>query len=461
MPTYIPLLLMTIGLFWILVGFPCAVFPRKTKVLERRFYRKLRLISAKKFAKPLKRRTVILQALQGWIFFFAGTTLIWQLPFQFSFPCGEDTNSSYIASTVLRKDTNNICTEFKIKIDEVIQPLIDTNKSVGVSVGIIRGEDSAIFGYGRVNLNTGCQPDGDTIYEIGSITKVFTALSLAYMIENGLVNPTDSIGQFLPPSVQTPMYDNTQIKLIDLASHLSGLPRIPSNLNNFKDYLTLDFVENPYASYTPSRLYTFLSKYTLKNKPGTQYSYSNFGMGLLGHILASSQTKTYEDIVVSHICNQLGMNDTRIALSPDQKSRLAQGYQGVFTISHLCLSFPAKNWSIPALSGAGALRSTVNDLIKFLSANMGITQTPLSTSMYTTQVARHKIRSNMSIAMGWHIQYPNSPDDAIIWHNGGTGGYSSYMGFNKKHRTGVVILSNSTSRVVDEAGNRIIKILKE
>ncbi len=456
-----PLLLVAVGLFWILVGFPCAVFPRRTKILGRSFYRKLRLISAKKFAKPLKRRTVILQSLQGWIFFFAGITLIWQIPFQFSFPWGDDTNSSYVASTVLDKDTNNICTEFKVKIDEVVLPFINTNKSVGFSVGIIRGEDSAVFGYGRVSLDNGRQPDGDTIYEIGSITKVFTALLLAYMTENGRVNPADSIGQFLPLSVQVPIYDNTEIKLVDLASHMSGLPRIPSNLNNFKDYLTLDFVKNPYASYTPSRLYTFLSKHTLKNRPGTQYSYSNLGMGLLGHILARSQTKTYEDMVVSYICNQLGMNDTRITLSPDQKTRLAQGYQGVSSISHLRLSFPAKNWDIPTLSGAGALRSTVNDLIKFLSANMGITQTPLNTSMDTTQIARHKIKSNMSIAMGWHIQEPDSQDDAIIWHNGGTGGYSSYMGFNKKHRIGVVILSNSASRVVDEAGIRIIKTLKE
>jgi len=460
MPIYVPLILMAVGLFWILTGLPCAVFPKRTKVWERRFYRKIHLISAKKFGRPLKRRTVIIQSLQGWIFFFAGIALIWQLPFQFSFRWSNDTNSSYVESTVLDKDTNNIYTKFRVKIDEVVQPLINTNKNVGVSVGIIYKDDSAVFGYGRVNLNTGRQPDGDTIYEIGSITKVFTALLLINMTENKLVNFTDSIGQFLPPSVQTPTYDNTEITLIDLASHMSGLPRIPSNINNFKDYLTLDFVKNPYASYTPSRLYTFLSKHTLKNKPGAQYSYSNLGMGLLGHILAHSQTKTYEDMVVSRICNSLGMNDTRITLSHDQESRLARGYQGVLNISGLRLSFPANNWDIPTLAGAGALCSTVNDLIKFLSANMAITQTPLSTSMETAQVARHQIKSNMGIAMGWHIQDPDSQEDAIIWHNGRTGGYSSYMGFNKKHRIGVVILSNSNSPV-DEAGIRIIKTLKE
>ncbi|MCH7556781.1 MAG: beta-lactamase family protein [Planctomycetes bacterium] len=458
MPIYVPLILMAVGLSWILTGLPCAVFPRRTKVWERHLYRKIRLISAKKFNKPIKQRAVILQSLQGWIFFFAGVTLLWQLPIQFSLYRDGNAYSSYFESAVPGNDANNIYSEFKVKVDEVIQPLIDTNKSVGVSVGIIGGEGTVVFGYGRVNTNSNHQPDGDTIYEIGSITKVFTALLLANMDKDGLVSLTDTVQKFLPPSIQMPVYDDTEITLIDLVSHMSGLPRIPNNLNNFKDYLSLDFVKNPYASYTPSRLYAFLSKHSLKTKPGTKYSYSNVGMGLLGHILACSQTKTYEDMVLSRICTPLAMNDTRITLSRDQKSRLAQGYQGVFTISSLYLSFPATNWDIPTLAGAGALRSTVNDLLKFLLANIGITQTPLNKAMETTQVVRHKIKPTMSIAMGWHIQGPNCPDDSIVWHNGGTGGYKSYMGFNKKHRVGVVILSNSTSSV-DEAGVRILRTL--
>jgi CubicO group peptidase (beta-lactamase class C family) len=449
---------MAVGLFWILIGLPCAVFPKRTKAWERHLYRKMRLISAKKPNKPIKRRAVILQSLQGWIFFFAGITLLWQLPVQFSLYRDDNTNSSYVGSAVLSNDANNIYAEFKVNVDEVIQILIDTNKNVGVSVGIIRGEDTAVFGYGKVSLDSSLRPDGDTIYEIGSITKVFTALLLANMAEDGLVNLTDPVQKFLPPSIQMPVYDGTEITLIDLVSHMSGLPRIPSNLNNFKDYLSLDFVKNPYASYTPQRLYAFLSKHSLKTKPGTKCSYSNLGMGLLGHALARREAKTFEELVVSRICNPLAMNDTRITLSHDPKSRLAQGYQGVFTISFLYLSFPAANWDIPTLAGAGALRSTVNDLLKFLLANIGITQTPLNKAMETTQIVRHKIKPTMSIAMGWHIQDPNCPDDSIVWHNGGTGGYRSYMGFNKKHRVGVVILSNSTSSV-DEAGVRILRTL--
>jgi len=234
---------MAVGLSWILTGLPCAVFPRRTKVWERHLYHKIRLISAKKFNKPIKQRAVILQSLQGWIFFFAGVTLLWQLPIQFSLYRDGNTYSSYVESAVPGNDANNIYAEFKVKVDEVIQPLINTHKNVGVSVGIIRGEDTVLFGYGRVSLDSNARPDDDTIYEIGSITKVFTALLLANMTENGLVNLTDPVQKFLPPSIQMPVYDGTEITLIDLVSHMSGLPRIPSNLNNFKDYLSLDFVE--------------------------------------------------------------------------------------------------------------------------------------------------------------------------------------------------------------------------
>ncbi len=450
------LILFAVGFFCILVGFPSAVFPKVIIACKRRLYRKMRLISVAKLNKPIKRRKAILTSLDGWASVIVGTVLLWNAPIQFSLCTNGAGHFDQVQSALLGNGTSSTCAELKIEIDRVIQPLIDADKNVGISVGVIRGEDKAVFGYGRVNFDSDRRPDGDTIYEIGSITKVFTALLLADMAQNRIVNPTDPVGEFLPCSVQMPKYDDTEITLIDLVSHLSGLPRLPSGLNKFSDYLSLAFVKNPYASYTPQRLYLFLSKHKLQNKPGAEYRYSNLGMGLLGHALARKQTSTFEDLVVSRICEPLNMKDTRITLLPEQKSRLAQGYDGVFTIFSLCLSFPATNWDIPPpLSGAGALRSTVNDLLKFLAANMGLRRTLLTPAMETTQVARHKISPTMSIAMGWHIQRFNG-DDTIIWHNGGTGGYRSYMGFSKNHRVAVVILSNSTSSV-DEAGIRILK----
>ena len=418
----------------------------------------MRLISVKKANKPIKRWTVILQSLQGWIFFFAGTTLLWHIPVQFSFCRNEAVYSGHGQHSPAASDASRACADLKSKIDQIIQPLIDTNKSVGISVGIIRGEDRAAFGDGRASLDSDRRVNGDTIYEIGSITKVFTALLLADMAESKLVNPADAVREFLPLSVQMPKYGDTEITLIDLACHMSGLPRLPNNVTRLSDYINLNFIKNPYSSYTPQRLYAFLSRHKLRNEPGTEYCYSNLGMGLLGHALACKQEVTFEELVVSRVCNPLDMNDTQITLSPEQKSRLAQGHSGVCAISSLYLCFPATNWDMPTLSGAGALRSTVNDLMKFLAANMGIIRTQLSTAMEVTQKPQHKINSGRSVAMGWHIRHFDDLDDSIIWHNGGTGGYRSYMGFSKRHQTGVVVLSNSTSSV-DEAGIRILRTL--
>ncbi len=138
-----------------------------------------------------------------------------------------------------------------------------------------------------------------------------------------------------------PKYGDTEMTLIDLACHMSGLPRLPNNINRFSDYLNLNLIKNPYSSYTPQRLYAFLSKHTLKTKPGIKYSYSNLGMGLLGHALARRQAKTFEELVVSRICEPLEMKDTRITLSPEQQSRLAQGLPRCFH----------NFFSVPVLSG--------------------------------------------------------------------------------------------------------------
>lgn len=458
MPISSHLVLFSVGLFCILAGLGYAIFPRRVVAWKRYLYRKLHLISLEKLNKPITRKKLILTSLDGWVSIVVGTILVWYLPVQFSFWKNEAVRSGYGQRTEVVNGAGSTYADLESKTSEVIQPLINTNKSVGISVGIMRGKDTAVFGYGRVSLDSNLEPDGNTIYEIGSITKVFTTLLLADMAENKLINLTDPVREFLPPSVQVPKYGDIEITVIDLACHMSGLPRLPNNVNRFSDYLNLNFIKNPYSSYTPERLYEFLSRHTLRTKPGTNYSYSNLGMGLLGHALAHREGKTFEELVVSGICEPLDMKDTRITLSPEQQSRLAQGYGGAFVIGRLRLSFPATNWDIPTLAGAGALRSTVNDLLKFLSANTGITQTQLSKAMETTQVGRHKIKPTKSVAMGWHIQDPNFPGDSIVWHNGGTGGYRSYMGFNKKHRVGVVILSNSTSSV-DAAGVRILKTL--
>ncbi len=328
---------------------------------------------------------------------------------------------------------------------EIRQILVDRidvqHQSVGIVVGIVGPAGRRIISYGHLDENDPRPLNGDTIFEIGSATKVFTSLLLADMVQRGEVALNDPVAKFLPASVKVPERNGRQITLVDLATHTSGLPRLPTNLNP-KD------PNNPYADYTPEQLYQFLSSYQLPRDIGAQYEYSNLGGGLLGFALARRAGMSYEALVKSRICDPLGMKDTGITLTPEMKARFAVGHdQGLARV---------ENWDLPTLAGAGALRSTANDLLAFLSANIGLSKTPLAPAMAAMlQVRRPTGQQGLEIALGWHIFLVDGKE--IVWHNGGTGGYRSFMGFDPKTRMGVVALSNTSTTVgVDDIGRHLL-----
>jgi serine-type D-Ala-D-Ala carboxypeptidase/endopeptidase len=206
--------------------------------------------------------------------------------------------------------------------------------------------------------------------------------------------------------------------------------------------------DNPFADYSVQQLYDFLSSYQLTRDIGSSYEYSNVGVGLLGHVLSLHAGSTYEALVRGRICDPLGMTDTRVTLTPDMKARLAVGHNAALA--------EAKNWDLPTLAGAGALRSTANDMLTFLAANLGYTKTPLAQAMSEeVSIRRPAGAPDMQIAYGWHVQTKNG--NSIIWHNGGTGGYRSYLGFDAKARVGAVVLTNiSTDAGVDDIGRHLL-----
>jgi D-alanyl-D-alanine-carboxypeptidase/D-alanyl-D-alanine-endopeptidase len=319
---------------------------------------------------------------------------------------------------------------------------IDVQKQgVGIVVGLIDASGRRIVAYGQTAIGSGQPVTADTIFEIGSMTKVFTALVLADMAQKGEVALTDPVAKLLPSSVKMPARGGKVITLEDLATHTSGLPRLPSNIAP-KD------PNNPYADYTPAELYAFLSGYELTRDIGSHYEYSNLGGGLLGHVLAIRSGMPYETLVRSRILDPLGMKSTSVRLSEAATERLAKGFDANLR--------PAENWEFSALAGAGALRSTANDLLTFLSAAIGLTKTPLSKAMAAmTSVRRKTDSSNVEVALGWHISKIDSRE--IVWHNGGTGGYRSYMGYDPRRRFGVVVLSNaSTPAGVDDIGLHLL-----
>jgi CubicO group peptidase (beta-lactamase class C family) len=256
---------------------------------------------------------------------------------------------------------------------------------------------------------------------------VFTNTILADMVIKGEVRLDDPVGKFLPARVHVPEKDGRKITLVDLATQSSGLPRLPTNLNPVDR-------SNPYADYTITQLYEFLSSYVLTRDVGAQYEYSNLGMGLLGHALSLKAGKSYEDLVKERVLVPLGMSETGITLSPSMKRHMAQGFNAIGS--------PVSLWDLPTLAGAGALRSSANDMLKFLAANLDSTSVPLGAAMAMAHAPKKVIGSNNSIGLAWNrVELWGTP---VTWHNGGTGGFRTFIGLDLDHHRGVIVLSNSS-----------------
>ncbi|KRR13425.1 hypothetical protein CQ12_09895 [Bradyrhizobium jicamae] len=299
-------------------------------------------------------------------------------------------------------------------------------ESLGLVAAVLDGDRRSIFAHGQSGSENNRPLDGDTVFEIGSITKVFTALLFADMVLRGELAPDDPAAKFLPDSVKMPDFEGAPITLMDLATYTSGLPRMPSNFAP-KDW------SNPYIDYRAERLYDYLSNHKLGFKPGTHYEYANLGFGLLGHILERRAGKSYEDLVVSRICAPLGMDDTRITLSDSMQQRLARGHNAALA--------PVANWDFSVLAGAGALRSTANDLTKFLQMCMDPADGPLAAALKLTLSERRPRASERYVALGWFVA--NRFGDEVVWKSGGTGGYATFIGYSTKTRRNFILLSNA------------------
>jgi CubicO group peptidase (beta-lactamase class C family) len=316
------------------------------------------------------------------------------------------------------------------EIRTILTQRIDTlHQGVGIVVGVVDAHGRRIIAYGHRAKGDTRPLDGDTVFEIGSMTKVFTSLLLSDMVRKGEVALDDPVGKFLPASVHMPERGGKQVTLVDLATHSSGLSPLPSNM-------PMTNPNNPYADYTVDQLYAYLNGAALTHDIGTHYEYSNMAVGLLGHALARRAGGDYETVVRQRITGPLGMKDTAITLTPALTARMAQGHSATLE--------PVSNWDLPTFAGAGALRSTTNDVLTFLAANMGLRPSPLKPAMDAQLAVRRPTTiPNTQVALGWHIA--TSPQGEVVWHNGGTGGFRTFMAYSPDRKVGVVVLTNAAT----------------
>jgi CubicO group peptidase (beta-lactamase class C family) len=326
--------------------------------------------------------------------------------------------------------------------EEIRALLIDRidvrRRGVGVVVGVIDAKGRRIIAHGAASRTDGQAVNGDTVFAIGSVTKVFTSLLLADMAQIGDVALTDPVSDYLPEGVTAPVRDGRGITLIDLATHTSGLPFMDP------DFRTRD-PEHPHAlagqaqalaEYTVGRMYRFLSHYSLPRDVGQRFEYSNLGAGLLGHALALRAGIDYETLVATRITRPLGMSSTVITLPDSLKSRFATGHDRELR--------PVARLEVSALPGAGALCSTANDLLTFLAAELAFDETPLKAAISAQLEPRRPTqRAQTETALGWYVSITRPGE--IVWHTGGTVGSATFLGFDLARRVGVVVLANSHS----------------
>jgi CubicO group peptidase (beta-lactamase class C family) len=319
--------------------------------------------------------------------------------------------------------------DFTNAIRALLQQRVEVEKKdIGIVVGIVDEHGSSVVSCGKMDGGDSPDVNGDTLFEIGSVTKTFTVLLLEDMIERGEMKLDDPVSKYLPKSVRMPTRNGKEITLLQLATHTSGLPNFPNNLDPKR-------ANNPFADYTDEKLYAFLSGYKLTRDPGAKYEYSSLGMGLLGQVIALKAGTNYESLVVDRICRPLKMDSTRITLTPELKSR--------FTTGHNQLGDAVSSIDFQTLAGAGALRSTANDMLKYLSANLGLTPSRLTPLMEKTHVIYFQSMFQATInALAWSVEFDPQGRE-IISHGGTTFGCSTFVGFDNSRRRGVVVLSNS------------------
>lgn len=298
----------------------------------------------------------------------------------------------------------------------------------GIVIGVLGPDGSRFVGGGT---GAGAHVDRATLFEIGSISKVFTALILADMVNKNEVSLDDPAAKYLPPGHHMPQRNGRQITLRDLATHVSALPRMPDDAG------PADGVDNPFADYGEDKLLAFLDHYQLTRDIGSKWEYSNLGVGLLGYLLARAAHTDYETLLRKRITGPLHMADTKVTLTPREAARLAPPFDRYMR--------PAKRWDIGLFAGAGGIRSSAADMLVFARAVLD-PRSPIAAAVKTAlSVRRPGPAPQVEQALGWDILHP-APGRELVLHDGQTGGFQSILMLEPARRRGVVALVNSQAQ---------------
>lgn len=329
---------------------------------------------------------------------------------------------------------NPLTTQLDKEVDTVVKKYRQSLNTVGLSIGIWKNGATHIYGYGEIRKGSQQVPDARTFFEVGSITKTFTATAMQqWLTEKGL-SVESPIQSFLPASIPSLEQGGIKISFKQLLNHSSGLAYFPDNLD-----LSLNSEAQALATYSETKLFDYLKKGKLNAVPGTTYEYSNTAFGLAGTILARENQQTYGDYLYAKVCQPLGLDETKAQLSAEEKTRMADAHKG---------SKKVDLWeSLGALDGAGVLRSTTADLLKYGVAVLNPPNTALGQAMRACQVPTFKDAVNfgesVEVGLGWIKAKLADGSGDILVHDGGTGGFNSFLIVDQSKNLVLVLWYNS------------------
>jgi CubicO group peptidase (beta-lactamase class C family) len=327
------------------------------------------------------------------------------------------------------------------KVDELFGSLVREKKAIGLVVGVVTPSGEAVFGYGETRRGSRERPDRNSVFEIGSMTKVFTSLALAREVVQGQLRLDDPVEDLLGPGWTVPSFDGQKILLKHLASHTSGLPRLPTNFKPADP-------KHPYADYGESQLREYLATAALSRAPGSAYDYSNLGMGLLGFALARKAGLPFATYLYRTVLDPMGLGFTTVR---SDVSRMTQGYLDGEAVDPFEMT--------DVFAGAGVLKSTVSDLLAFLEAASGSKPSDFSGAFQLAERPFVDEAGGGKVGLGWHVHDRHGIH--FVWHNGSTYGASSMLLFDPETKIGVVALANSGTLNLSKPSAELLRSLEE
>ena len=331
-------------------------------------------------------------------------------------------------------------------LDQSLNERVNKKYNIGIVVAIIDAKGTHYYHAGNLSREPGAPiVDQGTLFPLASVTKVFTTLLLADGVQRGLFKLTDPAQKYLT-QVKLPTFGKNEITLEQLATHTSGLPSRLGTINE----------NDPYIDLTQHGVYELLSSYRLTRSPGKKYEYGDLSMGLLADAISTAENTPYESLIKSKITTLLGMSDTKVIASHDDTTILVSGYKADDSV--------AAPYHFPVFQAAGAMYSTASDMIKFVGANAGIIQSNLYPAMKMTHIPRfsegqpqhdfdYPGTEKLEAGLGWNIDTHYN----LVWKNGNISGFSSFIGFNRKTKQGVVVLANTGNVIyTDNLGMHIL-----